>query len=56
MATGLIASAGLVLLRDSGMTVENLVVATCTVVILRTKKVPAPVVVVLALGAGGIVS
>lgn len=52
IACGLIASAGVVLMRDSGIRLDNIIVLSLTIIVLLTKKVPAPIIVLLALIAG----
>lgn len=55
VAGGLIAVAALILLERSGFTVDNLLVTGLTMVLLFTKKIPAPLIVVLVLVAGFII-
>lgn len=52
VAGGMIAIAAVILAQSSGFTPVNLVVAAGTVILLATRKVPAPFIVVAALGAG----
>jgi chromate transporter len=52
VAGGLIAVAAIILMQRSGFTIENVLVMLVTVVLLFTKKVPAPLIVVAALAAG----
>jgi chromate transporter len=52
VAGGMIASAALLLAQKSGITYANIGVAALTAIFLTTKKVPAPVIVALALIAG----
>jgi chromate transporter len=49
VATGLIASAGVVLLRESGVSLENIIVLVVTSLLLLTKKIPAPLIVLLVI-------
>lgn len=52
VAGGMIAVAAVILMIKNGFSVDNLLVSALTVVLLGTKKVPAPLIVVLALLAG----
>jgi len=52
VAGGLIAVSAIILMQRSGFTLENIIVTIVTVGLLLTKKVPAPLIVVLALLAG----
>lgn len=52
VAGGLITSAAILLLQKSGIATENLVVVVLTVVLLATKKIPAPLIVLAVLAAG----
>jgi len=52
VAAGLIASAGVLLMRDSGLTLDNFIVMILTVLLLLSKKVPAPILVALVILAG----
>ncbi|MFW5864479.1 MAG: chromate efflux transporter [Candidatus Izemoplasmataceae bacterium] len=52
IAGGLILSAGVKLFIDSGITIINLIVVALTIGLLLTKKIPAPFIVLLALGLG----
>lgn len=52
VACGLIASAGIILMRDSGFTLENMFVLLFTILLLLSKKIPAPMIVLLVLVAG----
>lgn len=49
VAGGLIAIAAFNLMQDSGFTLDNIIVMIVTVVLLLTKKIPAPIIVVLAI-------
>lgn len=55
VAAGLITSAGLVLLRDHGLNVETIVAIVITILALLSKKIPAPLLVFLALLAGWLI-
>jgi len=52
VASGLIATSAFVLMQKNGFTMENIVAMTLTVLLLLTKKIPAPVIVLLAVAAG----
>ena len=52
VAGGLIAVAALILMQKSGFSIDNLIVVFVTVILLLTKKVPAPLIVLAAIGAG----
>jgi chromate transporter len=52
VAGGLIAVAAIILMQRSGFTLENIIVTVLTAGILLTKKIPAPLIVILALVAG----
>lgn len=52
VAGGLIAISALILMQKSGWVVENIMVMLITILLLFTKKIPAPLIVVLALFAG----
>ncbi|MPM33137.1 putative chromate transport protein [bioreactor metagenome] len=52
VAGGLIAIAALILMQRSGFSVDNLAVTAITVLLLLSKKVPAPLIVLMALGIG----
>ena len=52
VAGGLITAAAILLLQKSGITAEHLVVVGLTIVVLATKKIPAPLVVLAVLVAG----
>lgn len=55
VAGGMIAAAALVLMQKSGFTVENIIVTAVTALLLLTRKVPAPILVILAIAAGFLV-
>lgn len=52
VAGGLIAIAAVILMQASGLELDKLLVTVATVVLLATRKVPAPVIVAAALAAG----
>ncbi len=52
VAGGLITAAAILLLQKSGITGEHLTVVGLTIVVLATKKIPAPLVVLAVLVAG----
>jgi chromate transporter len=55
VAGGLIAVAAVVLMQRSGFALENLIVTLLTIILLFSKKVPAPIIVALVLIAGFII-
>ncbi len=55
VAGGLIAVAAVVLMQRSGFAFENLIVTLLTIVLLFSKKIPAPIIVVFVLIAGFLV-
>jgi len=55
VAGGMIAVAAVILMIKNGFSPDNLLVSAITVVLLGTRKVPAPLIVVLALLAGFLV-
>ncbi len=52
VAGGLITTSAVVLMQRSGLHFDNLLVTLMTVVLLMTKKIPAPLIVILAIGFG----
>ena len=44
--------AAVIVMQKSGFQLDNLLVSAVTIVLLLTKKVPAPIIVLLALVAG----
>lgn len=52
VAGGLIAAAGVVLMEESGFDPWNIAIMLATVLMLLTRKIPAPVIVLLVLAAG----
>lgn len=55
VAGGLIITAAVVLMQKSGFVIDNIMVTLLTTALLFTKKVPAPLIVVLVLIAGFII-
>jgi len=55
VAGGLIAVAAIILMQKSGFTLENILVTLATVLLLLTRKIPAPLIVVAAIAAGFVV-
>lgn len=55
VAGGLIVVAAFILMQRSGFVIDNIIVMLMTVAILLTKKIPAPVIVVLVLIAGFVI-
>ncbi len=55
IAGGMIAVAAVIVMQKSGFQIDNLLVSAVTIVLLLTKKVPAPIIVLLALVAGFVV-
>ena len=52
VAGGLIATSAVLLMQKSGFSWTNIIVLGITVILLSTKKIPAPVIVILAILAG----
>ncbi|MBN2883214.1 MAG: chromate transporter, partial [Clostridia bacterium] len=52
VAGGLIAVSAIILMQRSGFSLENIIVTLITIGLLLIKKIPAPLIVVLALLAG----
>lgn len=52
VAGGLISVSAIILMQKSGTTLENFLITLGTALLLWTKKLPAPVIVLIALGAG----
>ncbi len=52
VAGGLITVAAIILMHESGFVLDNILVMLLTVVILFTKKIPAPLIVLAALATG----
>ena len=55
VASGLIATSAIILMQKNGFSLENIVTMAFTVLLLLSRKVPAPVIVLLAIAAGFIV-
>lgn len=55
VAGGLITVAAIILMQKSGFVLDNIVVTLATIVLLSTKKIPAPIIVLLVLIAGFII-
>jgi chromate transporter len=55
VAGGLITVAAVILMQKSGFTPDNIIVTLLTVLLLLTKKLPAPLIVVMVLAAGFII-
>ena len=54
VAGGLVTVAGIILLQKSGLYLDNLLVLLFTVLLLFTKKLPAPIIVVIVLICGSL--
>ena len=52
VAGGLIAVAALILMQRSGFVIDNLIIPIMTVLLLLTKKIPAPLIVLVTIGVG----
>lgn len=52
VAAGLISVSALILMQKNGFSLENLLVTLTTALLLLTKKIPAPVIVILAIFLG----
>lgn len=52
VAAGLIAGASIILMQKSGFSLDNIIVTAFSIVILLTKKIPAPLIVLAALVIG----
>lgn len=52
VAGGLISVAALIIMQQSGFSPDNLLVTGITILLLTTKKIPAPLIVLAALAAG----
>jgi chromate transporter len=55
VAGGLITIAAVILMQNSGFVIDNMIVMLLTVALLFTKKVPAPLIVALAIASGFII-
>ena len=52
VAAGVILTSGIVLLQKNGLSIDNIVILLITVVLLLSKKIPAPIIVLLVLILG----
>lgn len=52
VAAGLIAASAITLFRNNGISIENILVLLVTIILLLTKKIPAPVIVLLVVITG----
>lgn len=52
VAGGLITVSAIILMQKSGLALDNMLMMLLTVILLFTKKMPAPVIVIVALAAG----
>ena len=55
VAGGLITISAIILMQKSGFTIDNILVVLVTSVLLISKKIPAPLIVIFALGLGFII-
>ncbi len=55
VAGGLISVAAVILMQKSGLVIDNIIVTLITMGLLISKKIPAPIIVVLAIVAGFII-
>jgi chromate transporter len=55
VAGGLIAVAAVILMQKSGLVIDNIIVTLITMGLLISKKIPAPIIVVLSIIAGFII-
>lgn len=55
VASGLIITAAVILMQNSGFRIDNFIVMSITIVLLYSKKIPSPLIVLLAIVAGFIV-
>lgn len=55
VAGGLIAVAAVILMQKSGLAIDNIIVTLITMGLLISKKVPAPIIVILAIVSGVII-
>ena len=55
VAGGLISVSAIILMQKSGFAIDNILVVLVTSVLLLTKKIPAPFIVIFALGLGFII-
>ena len=52
VAGGLITVSAIILMQKNGFSVENILVTAVTALLLMTKKIPAPFIVLIVLAAG----
>ena len=52
VAAGVILTSGIVLLQKNGLSIDNIVILLITVVLLLSKKIPAPIILLLVLILG----
>lgn len=52
VAGGLITVAAIVLMQKNGFIIDNIIVTLVTIILLLTKKIPAPLIVILVMAAG----
>lgn len=52
VAGGLIAMAAVILMQNSGFSIDNIIVMIITIILLLTRKIPAPLIVIGVLIAG----
>ncbi len=52
VAGGLITVAAIVLMQKNGFMIDNIIVTLITIILLLTKKIPAPLIVILVMAAG----
>lgn len=52
VAAGVILTSGIVLLQKNGLSIDNIVILLITIVLLLSKKIPAPIIVLLVLILG----
>ncbi|MDF2844877.1 MAG: chromate transporter, chromate ion transporter family [Herbinix sp.] len=52
VAGGLIAVSAIILMQESGFAIDNILVVLVTALLLISKKIPAPIIVLFALGLG----
>lgn len=55
VAGGLITVAAIILMQRSGLTLENLIVVLLTILLLLSRKIPAPLIVAMTIAAGFII-
>lgn len=55
VASGLIVTAAIILMRNSGFQIDNFIIMLITIGLLLTKKIPAPIIVLLSIIIGFVV-